>query len=87
MCTYITERFAIKASAKGPTGWFKASDASVYFDHPVHAPEAHTLNIDLLAPALGPSARVGVELSAESARELAHAILSVLEKVPEGIEQ
>src|SRR6266702_3949884 len=37
MCTYLTEKGAISGSGKGPSGWFRLTDASVYFDHPVHA--------------------------------------------------
>ena len=55
MCTYLTEKIAISGSAKGGSGWFRVTDGSVYFDHPVHAPYGHTLNIDFLAPAHGPS--------------------------------
>ena len=95
MCTYLTEKIAISGSAKGAagatgatgaTGWFRVTDGSVYFDHPVHAPYGHTLNIDFLAPAQGPSARVAVELSAESARALIKAIEAVLESAPAGLE-
>ena len=59
MCTYITEKVAISGSAKGTSGWMAVSDSSVYLDHPVHAPFGHTLNIDFLAPELGPSGRSG----------------------------
>jgi hypothetical protein len=82
MCTYTTERVELSGSAKGPDGWFTATTASVYYDHPVHAPAGHTLNIDVLAPTLGPSARVALELTAESARALAEAILAALGAVP-----
>ena len=82
MCTYTTERVDLSGSAKGPDGWFTATTASVYYDHPVHAPAGHTLNIDVLAPELGPSARVALELSADSARALASAIVSALGAVP-----
>jgi hypothetical protein len=78
MCTYTTERVDLSGSAKGPNGWFTATTASVYYDHPVHAPAAHTLNIDVLAPEQGPSARVALELSADSARALADAIVAAL---------
>ena len=74
MCTYLTEKVDVAGSGKGPAGWFTLSEASVYFDHPVHAPAGHTLNIDFLNPGQGPSARVAVELSAESARALAEAM-------------
>jgi hypothetical protein len=52
----------------------------------VHAPFGHSLNIDFLAPELGPSGRVAVELSQESARALAKAIEAVLESAPPGLE-
>ncbi len=58
------------------------SDASVYFDHPVHAGAEHTLNIDLLNPSRGAGARVAVELDPGSARALAEAILETLASVP-----
>lgn len=85
MCTYLTETIKITGSGKGAAGWFSVSDASVYFDHPVHAMAEHTLNIDFRNPAGGPSARVAVELSAESARELARAILLTLDSAPPGM--
>jgi hypothetical protein len=79
MCTYATSRCAVDGSAKGPGGaWFHVTDATVYFDHPVHAMAEHTLNIDLAAPAAGPAARVAVELTAESARALVAAIQEAL---------
>ena len=78
--------FSVSGSAKGGSGWFRVTDGSVYFDHPVHAPYGHTLNIDFLAPAQGPSARVAVELSAESARALMKAIEAVLDSAPPGLE-
>jgi hypothetical protein len=82
MCTYATERIAVSGSAKGPNGWFAATTASVYYDHPVHAQAGHALNIDFLAPDQGPSARVALELTAETARALAAAIESALAAVP-----
>ena len=63
MCTYITETIGIAGSGKGADGWFRLTDATVYFDHPVHAMAEHTLNIDLTDPAGGPSARLAVELT------------------------
>jgi hypothetical protein len=85
MCTYLTETIKITGSGKGAEGWFSVSDASVYFDHPVHAMAEHTLNIDFRNPAKGAGARVAVELSAESARELARAILLTLDSAPPGM--
>jgi hypothetical protein len=86
MCTYLTEKLEITGSGKGSSGWISVTDASVYLDHPVHAPFGHTVNIDFLAPALGPSARVAVELNKESARALAKAIEAVLESAPPGLD-
>jgi len=79
MCTYVTETLAVTGSAKGPDGWIRVTDATVYFDHPTHALADHTLNVDLRRPADGPGARVAIELTAESARQLARAILDVLD--------
>ena len=84
-CTYLTEKVQISGSGKGPAGWFKVTDASVYFDHPVHAQAEHTLNIDFLDPGAGPSARVAVELTADSARALAQAIQATLDAAPPGL--
>ncbi len=85
MCTYQTERVSVTGSGKGATGWFSLSDATVYFDHPVHAMAEHTLNIDFINPGRGPSARVAVELTAASARALAAAIETALASVPAGL--
>ena len=82
MCTYQTERIAIAASAKGAVGWFRATEATVYYDHPVHFGAGHALMIDVMNPALGPSSRVGIEMDARSARELANAILYSLDGAP-----
>jgi Family of unknown function (DUF6295) len=85
MCTYITEKIAVEGSGKGANGWFAATEAIVYVDHPVHAPYGHTLNIDMLNPALGPSARVALELTEETALALADAIHRALESAPTGL--
>jgi hypothetical protein len=85
MCTYLTETIKISGSGKGAAGWFGLTDASVYLDHPVHAMADHTLNIDFRNPAGGPSARVAVELTAASARELVRAIEAALASAPPGL--
>jgi hypothetical protein len=81
VCTYRTETLDIEGSGKGAGGWFSLNNASVYFDHPVHSPVEHTLNIDFLNPGAGPAARV--ELDRSSAEELAHAILRTLASTPD----
>ncbi len=86
MCTYLTLSENVVGSAKGPNGdWFGVSAATVYYDHPVHALAEHTLNIDVAAPARGPSARVALELEPGSARRLAEAILAALDSAPPGL--
>jgi hypothetical protein len=85
MCTYQTEKVDLAGSGKGAAGWFPLTEATVYFDHPQHAPADHTLNIDFRNPGQGPSARVAVELTAESARALAAAIESALAAAPPGL--
>ena len=83
MCTYATVRTDVDGSAKGPGGaWFHVATATVYVDHPVHASAEHTLNIDLADPAAGPGARVGIELTEESARELVRAVQAALAGAP-----
>ena len=90
MCTYLTEKVSVSGSGKGAAGWFRLTDASVYFDHPVHALDDHTLNVDIRRPADGPAARVALELTADSARLLAETILRILDesgrRSPSGVE-
>ena len=85
MCTYSTEHVPASGSGKGANGWFRLREVSVYFDHPAHALADHTLNLDFINPAEGPSARVAVELTAQTARELARAIESALATAPPGL--
>ena len=86
MCTYATVTEEVDGSAKGPGGpWFHVTDATVYYDHPVHAMAEHTLNLDLADPSKGPGARVAVELTRESATRLVRAIEEALASAPEGM--
>ena len=85
MCTYRTTTMSIDGSGKGAHGWFPVTDASVYFDHPVHAAADHTLNLDLRNPSQGAAARVALELDPHSARALAVAILQMLDEAPAGL--
>ena len=85
MCTYQTETLAVSGSGKGPQGWFPVTDATVYLDHPVHAPAEHTVNVDFLNPGRGASASVAVELDPASARHLAMAILTAIDTAPPGL--
>ncbi len=82
MCTYQTNRVALRGSAKGRLGWMKVTDATVYFDHPVHFGAGHALMIDVTDPTKGPDARLALELDPNSARDLAVSILRALDQIP-----
>lgn len=85
MCTYITDHVKVEGSGKGGGTWRRLEDASIYFDHPSHIALEHSLNIDFFEESADPSTRIGLELSASSARELANTILAVLDKAPPGL--
>lgn len=77
MCTYETRHLEASGSVKGSAVWSRFSDVTVYFDHPVHAPTGHSLNVDFL-DLQGGGPRVGLELDPAVARSLALAILDAL---------
>lgn len=80
MCTEISIATPMEGSGKSGAGWFPVSLAYVSYDHPFNLPQEHSLNIDFVNPDVGPGARVAVELTRESARQLVSAILSALEQ-------
>jgi hypothetical protein len=82
MCTYQTEKVALRGSGKSRQGWIKVTEATVYFDHPGHFPAGHALMVDVTDPAKGPDARIALELDPRSARALAESILRTLDQVP-----
>ncbi len=80
MCTTIAEKVAISGSGKGPRGWFALDHVYLSYDHPFHAPLDHAVSLDFVNEAARPGARVAVELTRESARELASRLLATLEQ-------
>jgi Family of unknown function (DUF6295) len=81
VCTYVTEHVALNAcGGKSPLGWIDVTEATVYYDHPVHAPLDHAVNIDFRNPSTGAAARVAVELSLDSARALIAALQATVER-------
>jgi hypothetical protein len=80
MCTMIVNQAKIWGRGKGAKGWFTLGEVNVSYDHPFDAPLEHALNIDCVNEAQGPSARVAVELSVESARQLVQTILATLKQ-------
>ncbi|MBX3016099.1 MAG: hypothetical protein KF832_31545 [Caldilineaceae bacterium] len=84
MCTMIAQQVTIEGSGKGTSGWFPVQQVNVSYDHPFHAPLEHALNLDFVNEAQGLGARVAVELSVESARNLVETILAVLAEAEAG---
>jgi len=78
MCTMIAHQVKIQGRGKTGPEWFEVSEANVSYDHPYDLPLEHALNIDFVNEALGPGARVAVELSVEAARQLVKTIEAVL---------
>ena len=74
MCTSIVEIVAADGAGKGEDGWFKVTQSVVSYDHPHHALLEEAINIDFVNPALGPGARVAVELTLDAAKELSGAL-------------
>ena len=84
MCTMIARKVVMEGSGKSSEEWFQVNQANVAYDHPYHAFREHSLNIDFVNEAEGPAARVAVELSVESARNLVDTILNVLKEAESG---
>jgi len=80
----IVHQAKIDGSGKGAKGWFEVREVNVSYDHPFHVPMEHALNIDFVNEAEGPGARVAVELSVESARNLVESIQKVLARAEAG---
>lgn len=80
MCTMISERASIVGSGKGPSSWIDVDGVNVSYDHPTYMTPEHTLNIDFVSESEGIGARVAVELTRESARQLIDLIEAALER-------
>jgi len=75
MCTSIVEIVAAHGAGKGEDGeWFRLTHSVVSYDHPHHALLEEAITIDFVNRALGPGARVAVELTLEAAKELSGAL-------------
>jgi Family of unknown function (DUF6295) len=80
MCTMIAHQMKIQGRAKGGPDWFVVREVNVSYDHPYDLPLEHALNIDFVNEAMGPRARVAVELTVDAARQLVKTIEAVLEQ-------
>ena len=67
MCTMIAHQVKLEGRGKSGPEWFEVRAANVSYDHPYDLPLEHALNIDFVNEALGPGARVAVELSVDAA--------------------
>ena len=78
MCTMIAHQVKIEGRGKSGPDWIEVREAYVSYDHPYDLPLEHALNIDFVNEALGPGARVAVELSVDAARQLVKTFEAVL---------
>ena len=78
MCTSIVEIVKTEGMGKGEDEWFDLTHAVVSYDHPHHALLEEAITIDFVNSALGPSARVAVEITLQSAQELSAALLRAI---------
>jgi carboxymethylenebutenolidase len=74
MCTSIVEIVEAAGAGKAGDGWIELTHSVVSYDHPHHAVLEEAITIDFVNSALGPGARVAVELTLESAKELSAAL-------------
>ena len=74
MCTSIVEIVRAEGAGKGDGHWFPVTSAVVSYDHPHHALLEDAITIDFLNAGLGPAARAAVEITLQSAKEIAAAL-------------
>ena len=78
MCTSIVEIVGADGAGRGEDGWFKLTHSVVSYDHPHHALFEEAITLDFVNTGLGPAARVAVELSLASAKELSAALVRAI---------
>jgi hypothetical protein len=78
MCTSIVEVVDAEGAGKGDGAWFAVTRAVVSYDHPHHALLEEAISLDFVNPALGPGARVAVELTLASAKALSGALVRAI---------
>ena len=87
MCTSIVEIVQAEGAGKGDGSWFPVTRAVVSYDHPHHALLEEAITIDFMNPDLGPAARAAVEITLESAKDLAAALARAIAAAEEMEEQ
>jgi len=74
MCTSVVEIVRAEGAGKSEAGWFPVTAAVVSYDHPHHALLEDAITIDFVNADLGPGARAAVEITLQSAKDLAAAL-------------
>ena len=74
MCTSVVEIVSAEGAGTSLAGWFPVTSAVVSYDHPHHALLEDAITIDFVNADMGPGARAAVELTLDSAKELAAAL-------------
>jgi hypothetical protein len=70
MCTMIAVTGPVSGMAKGATGWFPVTRATVGYDHTTQSKDEHALLLDFTNYDIGLDARVALEIDLESGRAL-----------------
>ena len=78
MCTSIVEIVRAEGMAKRADEWFPLSQAVIAYDHARHAPLGDVITLDFINTDLDPSARAGIELTLQTAKELRAALDRVI---------
>ena len=78
MCTSIVEVVRASGAGKSSDGWIELTHAVVSYDHPHHALLEEAITLDFINDTLAPGARVAVELTLESAKELSKALVKAI---------
>ena len=78
MCTSIVEIVGADGAGKTGDGWIDLTHSVVSYDHPHHALLEEAITIDFVNSALEPGARVAVELTLASAKELSGALMRAI---------
>jgi hypothetical protein len=79
MCTMISTSAAVHGAGKGAEGWFPVTQATIGYDHATHSGAEHALLLDFVNYAIGPGARVALELDLASGRALLEQLRSTIE--------
>lgn len=74
MCTSIVEISPAQGQGKNGDRWFELTHSVVSYDHPHHALLEEAIVIDFVNADLGPGARVAVEITLQSAKDLSAAL-------------